>query len=135
LEPWWQAPRCRRPGAIRCSSFSSSRFRCFIYVLPFMVCWCVFLAAHPCCKFRDLPWPQKWVKGAAFLITLIIDITQKRGEMDASENFFEQFVLTCHAFLLVKRFEGFAPRRRPHPRHHVTCKRARAIGLQVAPRE
>jgi hypothetical protein len=30
------------------------------------------------------------LKGAALLITLIIDITQKRGEMDASENFFEQ---------------------------------------------
>jgi hypothetical protein len=30
------------------------------------------------------------LKGAALLITLIKDITQKRGEMDASENFFEQ---------------------------------------------
>jgi len=30
------------------------------------------------------------LKGAALLITLIIDITRKRGEMDASKNFFEQ---------------------------------------------
>ena len=30
------------------------------------------------------------VKGAALLITLIIEITRKRGEMDAFEDFFEQ---------------------------------------------
>jgi hypothetical protein len=30
------------------------------------------------------------LKGAALLITLIKEITGKRGEMDASENFFEQ---------------------------------------------
>ena len=30
------------------------------------------------------------LKGAALLITLIIEITRKRGEMDAFEDFFEQ---------------------------------------------
>src|SRR5437763_1226908 len=51
LELLWLPPP-QPPGAIRCSSLSSWRFRCFIlYSLLLFGFVCCYFAAHPCCKF------------------------------------------------------------------------------------